>query len=34
MSWGATVQVLEPQWLKDQLLQSLRETVGIYEAGN
>jgi len=34
MSWGATVQVLEPQWLKDQLLQSLRETIGVYEAGN
>ncbi len=31
MSWGAAVQVLEPQWLKDQLVQSLRDAVGLYD---
>ena len=31
MSWGPTVEVLEPQWLKDELLQSLQGTVEIYD---
>lgn len=31
MSWGAAVQVIEPQWLKEQLLQSMQEAAGAYE---
>ena len=31
MSWGAAVEVLEPQWLRDKLAQTLHETAGVYE---
>jgi len=30
MSWGQVVEVLEPQWLRDELLKSLQDTVTNY----
>ncbi len=30
MSWGAALEVLEPQWLKDELVGSLENTLYIY----
>jgi len=31
VSWGATVEVLEPQWLKDQLLEYVQDIVSVYQ---
>lgn len=31
MSWGAAVELLEPQWLKEELVRSLRDAVGLYD---
>jgi predicted DNA-binding transcriptional regulator YafY len=33
MSWGPTLQVVEPQWLKDMMLTSLKETMDVYISG-
>jgi len=30
MSWGPTLQVVEPQWLKDMMVTSLKETMDVY----
>jgi predicted DNA-binding transcriptional regulator YafY len=30
MSWGPTLQVVEPQWLKDKMVTSLKETLDVY----
>jgi|GEM_PF-417485 len=32
MSWGTAVQVLEPQWLKEQLLENLKKVSALYES--
>jgi predicted DNA-binding transcriptional regulator YafY len=31
MSWGPTLQVLEPQWLKDQLIAYVQEIANVYQ---
>ena len=31
MSWGQAVQVLEPQWLKEQLLKNLKNMINMYD---
>ena len=33
MSWGAAVKVIEPQWLKEKLLQSMLDAVDSYQDG-
>ncbi len=30
MSWGPTLQVVEPQWLRDMMVKSLKETMDVY----
>ncbi|HHV35608.1 MAG TPA: WYL domain-containing protein [Syntrophomonadaceae bacterium] len=30
MSWGGAVEVLEPAWLREQLIRSLQETLHCY----
>ncbi len=30
MSWGAAVEVLEPQWLRDTFISNVEEVLGIY----
>jgi len=31
MSWGQAVQVLEPQWLKEELLKNLKNMINMYD---
>ena len=31
VSWGGTVEVLEPRWLKDQLIAYVQEIVRVYQ---
>lgn len=30
MSWGPTLEVIEPEWLKDELKNNLKNTLQVY----
>ena len=31
MSWGGTVEVIEPEWLRQSVIDGLKEALSLYE---